>query len=206
MPLQSLTSVETVTLLLSIIGTMTGVTSIVVTFLLFRWAGPRVRVEATNGVTLPPGSWNVTVRVTNAGRHAITVKDFEFQPIKTKKHRVSWTEWKGAPLPHRLEAFDNGSWRVERPAVLQEMLVAVPGSATKCRLAVILGNGRKVRSNIIDVDRATALKGLTIEAVPTGTRQRELDTEPSTTDYPVQQQGTATDPPLSANHTDVSDA
>jgi hypothetical protein len=164
-PTQSLTSVETVSLLLSIIGTVTGVTSIVVTFLLFRWAGPRVGIEATHGVTLPPGSWNITVRVTNAGRQAITVKDFEVQPVKMKKHQVSWTEWKGTSLPHRLEAFDNGVWRVDTPAALQAMLVAIPGSATRCRVAVILGNDRKVRSNIIDVDQATALKGLTVEVI-----------------------------------------
>ncbi|MET7881317.1 hypothetical protein ABZS52_30830 [Micromonospora profundi] len=186
---KGLSAVEIINLSLAILGVVTGVSSFIFSALVFKWSGPQVGVEATHGVTFPPGNWNITVRVTNGGRQAVTVRDIEIQPVGGEKAGIAWPDWKGVPLPLRLEAGADECWRIEEPEILRDLLMRTVGGSDKCRAVAVLGNGRRILSNAITVDKKKGLEGFSLEVIALPEQNGEQEVSKANPDAPAPEQG-----------------
>jgi hypothetical protein len=158
----------TVSLVLGIIGSVTGIAALAWNIVAFSLSGHRVNVEITNGMVISldeagrpqlPGTWNLTVRVWNGGRQAFSVVGIELAPADVKLASVAWTQWVGPDFAHRLEGQAEASWRCDSPQVLTSMLRYISGEEDLTgRAVVVLPGGKKKRSNLITMDEAKALE------------------------------------------------
>jgi len=166
-----------VSLGLSGFGATTGVLSLLWNFRQFRLSGYRITVEVTTGVTITTDlssvTPNINVKVTNTGRMAVTVDGIEIRPADPKiKYAVSWGDWKGTPLPHRLEPNDHKIWRIDDLPGLLEMLQG-RSLDHECRAAVLLPN-RVAVSEVFTVDPEDAIRALDIQVMRPGAPPQDL--------------------------------
>lgn len=173
---RSLTPLDVATLVLGIIGTTTGLAALAWNVAAFRLSGHRLDMELTHGLTISlnengrpqlPGSWNLTVRVSNQGRQPVNVQGLDCIVDGEPKRAVSWTAWTGRdPLPHRLEPQSESVWRCESPDQLVGALRAMTGrSNIACRVVAVLPGGKRQASNAVVMDKESALAGLDVSLV-----------------------------------------
>ncbi|MEU4578953.1 hypothetical protein [Nonomuraea sp. NPDC023979] len=168
------TTLQIVTLVLSVLGAATGVAALAWNIIQFKLAGPAIKVEATGGVLIDRQALEergalettpqIVVRVQNTGRAAIKVRDIEIMPVATPKVGIAWNDWVGVPLPHRLEGYDEATWSIRDVPTLRSMMQQEDRNLS-FRAVVILANGRKVKSNYLVADEAILLKGLSMQVV-----------------------------------------
>lgn len=168
------TTLQIVTLILSVLGAATGVAALCWNIVQFRLAGHRIKVEVTGGVLINRQALEehgvletapqIVVRVQNVGRMAIKVRDIEIIPVASPKGGIVWSGWVGVPLPHRLDGYDEETWSIRDVATLKSMMLQRDRNLS-FRAVVVLANGRKVWSNYLVADEAVILKGLSMQVV-----------------------------------------
>jgi hypothetical protein len=96
---------EVTTLIIAIIGAVTGVGSLAWQVVAFTQSGPRVNVTAFQALLIADDAaddWHVTVTATNSGRAPVTVKGWGFRMPNGKTIHMISNLSLSASLPHRL--------------------------------------------------------------------------------------------------------
>lgn len=182
MPGQGPTTLQIVTLILGIIGSGTGLIALCWNITQFMLGGHRIKVYATYGCEIdgdqlratPPkivATPNITVRIANIGRAPVTVRDLDICPVGSGKSSVSWTQWKGPSLPHRLEQGSEAHWLLRDVPTLEGMLRAGNHNLA-CRMGAVLATGRTVLSDVIVADPSKVMKDVTIRLESTDGHMR----------------------------------
>jgi hypothetical protein len=68
-------------------------------------------------------------------------------------------------MPHRIEPGSDEVWRADDPAFLARMLEESGSASAMCRAVAILGNGKKVKSDVIEINGEKVRRDLTIQLV-----------------------------------------
>jgi hypothetical protein len=137
---------EVTTLVIAIIGAVTGVGSLLWQVIMWRQSGPVVTVTATQTIPLyrdHAGDAHVAVTARNTGRSPITVNQWGLQ---RPDGYVTWLPQNlpsSTPLPHRLEPGTEGNWYVATREIIQSC-AEHSGNYQELTAFVGLANGKKV--------------------------------------------------------------
>lgn len=142
------------TLALSIIGTVLGITNLCWNIFTWRMNGPHVKVKVINAFpTYGPeiGDHHLGIEAANRGRSPVTIKNVGIEtPTKANMFAIDLPSFSDK-VPHRLEAGSTATWYLLADQVRQ--VCAERGFTTdQLQAWVDLGNGSK----------ATAKRGLPI--------------------------------------------
>lgn len=158
------TRLDIVTLILAIVGVVTGIIALVWQAVEFRLSGPRVVLEVTEALVLPngavfgPGVWTATstgsdgapdiaVTATNKGRAPVTVQGVRLD-LPAGNFLITGSRHSSPSLPHRLEASESATWFADLRVVAAVATTAVSLGATNTpvKASAELGDGRRVTS------------------------------------------------------------
>ncbi|MEV7262739.1 hypothetical protein AB0N38_04245 [Micromonospora aurantiaca] len=125
-------------------GAIVSTASIVVAFLAWRSAGPRIKARAV--MAKGPDGWRVHVRLTNGGRADVSVDSlclvyqppFMHKPVLPSREHLEVQPKEGPELPHRLLAASTATWcasmellnaKLGRPARISDKLTVLAHTA-----------------------------------------------------------------------------
>ncbi len=162
------TALDIVTLVIAVVGAVTGIGALFWNIAEFRLTGPRVKVRIQaamlskpmgTAIVGPVEVWQQTsdprfdeqavgIEVRNVGRFPATVQ--KYQVNLTGGAAFSYMQsLVGPPVPHRLEPGDKETWYIELHAVAATQAAFMTmknGNNAALRASVELGTGRSIES------------------------------------------------------------
>jgi len=157
----SLTGLDIATLVVAVLGALTGIAALIAQVWHFALSGYRVRVTSSTAFLTAQSQWALSVDVANVGRMPVTINgagvlfgDDQRIPLI---HRSYNAPIDGPTFPHRLVDGDSATWVIDPLMILDGLRREGGGHRMVCAYIRLATGEKKTARRSIDIEHIATL-------------------------------------------------